>query len=73
VEALPLVDLAPLHPSEAVQEDAFVELQLSVAALPLARLVGFAVSVTTGTGVLPITVTDVVALPLPPVPVQVRL
>jgi hypothetical protein len=73
VELLPLVGSVPLQSPEAAHEAAFVELQLSVAALPLARLVGFAVRVTTGAGVLAVTVTDVVALPLPPAPVQVRL
>jgi hypothetical protein len=68
---LPLVGSAPLQPSEAVQEVAFVELQLRVAALPLARLVGFAMRLTTGAGVpTEVTVTDVIALALPPVPVQ---
>ena len=54
-----------------MQEVAFVALQVSVAALPLARLGGFALSVTPGAGVLPATTTDVVALLLPPAPVQV--
>jgi len=55
----------------AVQEVAFVELQVRVAALPLVRLVGFALRFTTGAAGAPdVTVTDVVALLLPPVPVH---
>jgi hypothetical protein len=68
---LPLVGFAPLQPFEAVQEVAFVELQVRVAALPLVRLVGLALKFTTGAAAVPdVTVTDVVALLLPPVPVQ---
>jgi hypothetical protein len=71
VEALPLVALPPLQPSEAVQEVAFVELQVRVAALPFVRLVGFALRFTTGATAVPeVTVTDVEALLLPPAPVQ---
>jgi len=74
VEVLPLTGFAPLQPPEAVQEVAFAELQLSVAALPRVRLVGFALSVTVGAaGVLAATVTDAVASLLPPAPVQVSV
>jgi hypothetical protein len=68
---LPLVDFTPLQPPEAAQEVAFVELQVRIAVVPLARLAGFALSVTTGAGAVPVvTVTDVAALLLPPAPVQ---
>jgi hypothetical protein len=50
VDWLPLVALAPLQPPLAVQLVALVELQVSVAALPLVTLVGDAVSVTVGGG-----------------------
>ena len=74
VEVLPLVDFTPLQPPEAAQEVAFVELHERVAVLPLVRLAGFARSDTVGAGAVPaVTVTDVVALPLPPAPVQDRL
>jgi hypothetical protein len=70
---LPFVASGPLQPPEAVHDVAFVELQLSVVALPLVRLGGFALSATTGAGVLPVTITDVVALLLPPAPAQVSV
>ncbi len=69
VLSVPLVALVPLQPSEAVQDAAFVELQVSVEVPPLAMEVGLAVSVTVGAG---ITVTVAVAtLLVPPAPVQV--
>jgi hypothetical protein len=69
VLCVPLIALAPLHPPEAVHEVAFVELHVSVEALPLAREVGFAASVTVG---VPGTVTVAVAtLLVPPTPLQV--
>ena len=65
------MDFTPLQPPEAAQEVAFVELQVRVAVAPLVRLAGFARSVTTGAGALPVvTVTDVAALLLPPAPIQ---
>jgi hypothetical protein len=42
--------LAPLQPPEAVQDVAFVEVQVNVVVPPTAMLVGFAVSVTVGKG-----------------------
>jgi hypothetical protein len=67
---VPLVALAPLQPPEAVQEVALVELQVSVAALPLVTEAGFAASVTVAAGM---TVTVAVAiLLLPPAPVHVK-
>jgi len=69
VLSVPLAALVPLQPPEAVQDAAFVELQVSVEAPPLAMEVGLAVSVTVGAG---ITVTVAVAtLLVPPAPVQV--
>lgn len=65
VEALPLVALAPLQPPDAVHEVALVALQVRFEALPLDTLVGFAASVTVGsggvTGVVPVPVTGAVA------------
>jgi hypothetical protein len=55
---LPLVPRVPLQPAEAVHEVAYVELQASVEALPVATLAGLAVSVTVGAGT---TVTGAVA------------
>ena len=69
VEVLPLVACAPLQPPDAVHEVASIALQFRVAALPVVTLCGFALSVTTGAGVVPVvTVTDVVALLMPPAP-----
>jgi len=69
---LPLVAFAPLQPPEAVQVVALVAFQFRVAALPLGTLFGLAPNVTTGAGVVVpvVTVTDVVALLMPPGPVQ---
>jgi hypothetical protein len=70
VLCVPLVALLPLQLPDAVHEVAFVELQVSVDAAPLATDVGFAVNVTVGAGT---TVTVAVAtLLVPPVPVQVN-
>ena len=61
--------MAPPQPPEAVHEVAFVELQVSVDAVPLATEVGFAVNMTVGAGT---TVTVAVAtLLVTPVPLQV--
>ena len=54
----PLVGLLPLHAPEAVQEVAWVEDQVNVALPPLVTEVGFAVSVTVGTGASTVTVVD---------------
>jgi hypothetical protein len=70
VPCVPLVALLPLQLPDAAHEVAFVELQVSVDAAPLATEVGFAVRVTVGAGT---TVTVAVAtLLVPPVPVQVK-
>ena len=52
VELEPEVERAPLQPPEAVQPVALLDDQFSVAAAPLATLLGVAVSVTVGAGVL---------------------
>jgi hypothetical protein len=66
---LPLVALVPLQSPEAVHDVAFVELQVSVEAAPLATEVGFAVNVTVGRG--PTVTVAVATLLVPPEPVQV--
>jgi len=69
---VPLADFVPLQPPEAVQDVAFVELQVSVEVPPLAMVVGFAVSVAVGTG-LAVTVTVAAAGALvPPAPEHVK-
>jgi hypothetical protein len=50
VFSVPLVDLLPLQPPDAVHEVALIEFHVSTAALPLATAVGFAVSVTAAGG-----------------------
>jgi hypothetical protein len=70
VVALPCTASLPDHPPDAVQEDAFVADHVNVDALPLSMVLGLAVIVTVGAGVLTDTVADCEALP--PVPVQVR-
>ena len=67
----PLVATDPDQPPEAVQAVALVELQLSVEALPLATLLGLALSVTVGAAALTVTVADWEAVP--PEPVQLRV
>ena len=57
----------PLQPPEAVQELALVELQLNIAALPLATDAGFAASVAVGTTLIPDLTTGLV----PPGPLHV--
>jgi hypothetical protein len=54
-----------------VQEVALVDDQLNVEALPLATVLGLAVSVTVGAGAVTDTVADCVSLP--PAPVQVKV
>ena len=69
---VPLAANAPLHPPDAVQAVAFVELHVNVEADPLAILVGAAANVAVGVGELAgvtSTVTDLRAV-VPPVPVH---
>ena len=61
----------PLQPPEAVQDVAFVEDQVNVEVPPLATVLGLAVRVTVGAGVVTETVADCAALP--PAPVQVSV
>ena len=68
VALAPLIGSVPLHPPDAVQLVAFVEVQVSIAALPFAKVVGLAERVIAGTGLFTVTVTDCDAVP--PAPVQ---
>jgi hypothetical protein len=70
VLALPLVGSAPLQPPEAVHAVAFAELHISVAALPVCTVVGFAFSVAVGVTAI---VTAAVAGELPVAPVQLSV
>ena len=67
----PLVASLPDQAPEATQEVALVEDQVKVAALPLATVLGLALSVTVGGREVTVTVADCAALP--PVPVQVNV
>jgi hypothetical protein len=67
----PLVVLLPVQPPEAVQDVALVEDQVRVEVAPLATVLGLAVRVTAGAGVVTDTVADCDALP--PVPLQVSV
>jgi hypothetical protein len=67
----PLVALLPVQPPEAVQDVALVEDQVRVEVAPLATVLGLAVRVTAGAGVVTDTVADCDALP--PVPLQVSV
>jgi hypothetical protein len=67
VLSVPLGDLVPLQPPDAVQDAAFVELHVKTEALPAATAFGFAVNVAVGT-----TLTETLAaLLVPPGPVHV--
>jgi hypothetical protein len=59
----------PLQPPVAVHDVALVELQVSVEALPLATLVGFAFNV--AVGIVPIVTVAVTTALVPPGPVHV--
>jgi hypothetical protein len=54
----PLVAMLPLQPPDAAQEVALVEDQVRVEALPLLTVVGLALRVTDGAGVVTVTVAD---------------
>jgi hypothetical protein len=71
VPALPEGLSVPLQPPEAAQEVALVEDQVNVEVPPLATVVGLALRVTIGAGVVTVTVADCEALP--PAPVQLRV
>jgi hypothetical protein len=67
----PAVASEPLQPPEAVQAVALVDDQVNADVAPLFTVVGFAVNVTAGAGVVTDTVADCAALP--PLPVQLRV
>ena len=67
----PVVPIDPLHPPDAVQEVALVEDQFNIDVVPFATVLGLALRLTAGAGVVTVTVADWLALP--PAPVQVRL
>jgi len=70
VEREPLIASAPDQPPEAAHAVALDEDQVSIAVLPLAMAVGFALKVTPGAAAATVTVADCAAVP--PVPVQVN-
>ena len=67
----PLTALLPDQAPEAVQEVALVLDHVKVELAPLAMVLGLALKVTVGAGVVTVTVADCPALP--PAPVQVRV
>jgi hypothetical protein len=67
----PLSASVPLHPPEAVHEVALLDDQLSVDPAPLVTVLGVALRVTDGAGVVTETVADCAALP--PAPLQVSV
>jgi hypothetical protein len=67
----PAVASAPLQPPEAVQPVALLDDHVNADVAPLFTVVGFAVRVTAGAGVVTETVADCAALP--PLPVQLRV
>ena len=72
VDCVPLSALLPDQAPLAVQEVALLDDQVSVAALPLATVLGLAVKLTVAVGFgLTVTVADCAALP--PAPVQVSV
>lgn len=71
VDTEPLTGSLPDHAPEAAQEVVLVEDQVSVLALPLATVLGPALSVRVGAGEVTVTVADCAALP--PAPVQVKV
>ncbi len=71
VDCEPAVGSEPLQPPEAVQAVALVDDQVNADAAPLFTVVGFAVRVTAGAGVVTDTVADCAALPPAPVHVSV--
>jgi hypothetical protein len=67
----PLVGSLPLQPPDALQAVALVDDQDNVDAAPLPTVLGVAVNVTAGAGVVTVTVADCAALP--PAPLHVRV
>ena len=68
---MPEVPFAPVHPPDAVQLVAFVELQINCDALPDTTLDGVAVSVSVGAA--DATATDAVCDAVPPEPEHVKV
>jgi hypothetical protein len=71
VDCEPLGAIVPFQPPDATQEVALVEDHVNVEVPPLVTVVGLAVRVTVGAGVVTVTVVDCDALP--PLPVQVSM
>jgi hypothetical protein len=71
VDCEPAVASEPLQPPEAAQAVALVDDHVNAEAAPLFTVVGFAVKVTAGAGVVTETVADCAALP--PAPIQVSV
>lgn len=71
VDCEPAGAVVPLQPPDATQKVALVEDHVNVDVPPLATVVGLAVRVTVGAGV--VTVTVVAWAALPPLPVQVNI
>jgi hypothetical protein len=71
VDCEPLGAIVPLQPPDATQDVALVEDQVNIELPPLATVVGLAISMTVGAGVVTVTVVDWAALP--PLPVQVNM
>ena len=67
----PLTGSLPDQAPEAAHEVALVDDQVSVVALPLATVLGLALSVSVGAGEVTVTVADCAALP--PAPVQLKV
>jgi hypothetical protein len=67
----PVAALAPDQAPDAIQDVAWVADQVSMALLPLATVLGPAVKLTVGAGVVTDTVADWAAVP--PLPVQLRV
>jgi len=70
---LPETGIAPLQPPDAVHDVAFVEVHVKVPLPPLAMVVGDAVNVTVGAGVVLVTETVLLARAVPPAPVQLSV
>ena len=71
VDCDPVVALLPLHPPDAVQDVALLDVHDSVELPPRATLLGLALRLTVGGGALTVTVADWAALPRAPVQVRV--
>jgi hypothetical protein len=73
VLALPFVGSAPLQPPEAVHAIVFAELHISVAALPICTVMGFAFSEAVGVGAVTAIVTAAIAAEVPVAPAQLSV